>query len=249
VLIFTSDNGFFHGEHRVRQGKVRVYEPSIRVPLEIRAPGMAKGVHRKQPVGNVDLAPTILDFANAKPGRKEDGMSLVPIMKGKRDFPGRALDLETYFTPDDLEDPEDPPTNYQGVRTDRYLYAVYGNGERELYDLRSDPFELQNQAGNPIYATVQNALQRLLSSEAVCAGKRCRARPKVKLKARCTSAKVAGKGKPQEATFYLRGKKVKRDRKAPIRARLPHPSSGQKLEAVVSSLDGRIVTLKRTLHC
>jgi arylsulfatase A-like enzyme len=249
VLIFTSDNGFFHGEHRVRQGKVRVYEPSIRVPLEIRAPGMPKGVHRKQPVGNVDLAPTILDFANAKPGRKEDGMSLVPIMKGKRDFPGRALDLETYFTPDDLEDPEDPPTNYQGVRTDRYLYAVYGNGERELYDLRSDPFELQNQAGNPIYATVQNALQRLLSSEAVCAGKRCRARPKVKLKARCTSAKVAGKGKPQEATFYLRGKKVKRDRKAPIRARLPHPSSGQKLEAVVSSLDGRIVTLKRTLHC
>jgi hypothetical protein len=170
-------------------------------------------------------------------------------MAHKRDFPGRALDLETYFTPDDLEDPEDPPTNYQGVRTDRYLYAVYGNGEKELYDLRSDPFELQNQAGNPIYATVQNALQRLLSSEAVCAGKQCRARPKVKLKARCTSAKVAGKGKPQEATFYLRGKKVKRDRKAPIRARLPHPSSGQKLEAVVSSLDGRTVTLKRTLHC
>jgi arylsulfatase A-like enzyme len=121
VLMFTSDNGFFHGEHRVPQGKVRLYEPSIRVPLQIRAPGMPKGVHRSQPVGNVDLTETILDFAHAKPGRKEDGMSLVPIMEKKRYWPGRAMDLETFFTPDALEDPEDPPLNYQGVRTDRYL--------------------------------------------------------------------------------------------------------------------------------
>lgn len=250
VLIFTSDNGFFHGEHRVPQGKVRVYEPSIRVPLLIRAPGMPRGVHRRQPVGNVDLAPTILDFARAKPGRKEDGMSLVPIMQRKRDFPGRAMDLETYFTPDTTEDPEDPPLNYQGVRTDRYLYDDYGSGEQELYDLRADPFELQNQAGNPIYAPVQSALQRLLSSDARCAGKSCRARPAVKLKTRgCSSAKVAGKGKPQEATFYLRSKKIRRDAKPPIRTSLPRASSGNRLEAVVTSLDGRVVTLKRTLNC
>jgi N-acetylglucosamine-6-sulfatase len=250
VLIFTSDNGFFHGEHRVPQGKVRVYEPSIRVPLLIRAPGMPRGVHRRQPVGNVDLAPTILDFARAKPGRKEDGMSLVPIMQRKRDFPGRAMDLETYFTPDTTEDPEDPPLNYQGVRTDRYLYDAYGSGEQELYDLRADPFELQNQAGNPIYAPVQSALQRLLSSDARCAGKSCRARPAVNLKTRgCSSAKVAGKGKPQEATFYLRSKKIRRDAKPPIRTSLPRASSGNRLEAVVTSLDGRVVTLKRTLNC
>jgi N-acetylglucosamine-6-sulfatase len=249
VLIFTSDNGFFHGEHRVPQGKVRVYEPSIRVPLLIRAPGMPKGVHRAQPVGNVDLAPTILDFARAKPGRKEDGMSLVPIMERKRDFPGRAMDLETYFTPDTTEDPEDPPLNYQGVRTDRYLYANYGNGELELYDLRNDPFELQNQAGNPVYGPVQGALQRLLGSEARCAGKSCRARPAVKLKGGCSRAKVAGKGMPQEATFYLRGKKVRRDAKPPIQVKLPHPATGNSLEAVVSSIDGRTVTLDRKLHC
>jgi N-acetylglucosamine-6-sulfatase len=250
VLIFTSDNGFFHGEHRVPQGKVRLYEPSIRVPLLIRAPGMPKGVHRRQPVGNVDLAPTILDFAHAKPGRKEDGMSLIPIMQRKRDFSGRALDLETYFTPDTTEDPEDPPLNYQGVRTDRYLYARYGTGEQELYDLQNDPFELQNQSGNPVYAGVQSALQRLLSSEAKCAGKTCRARPAIKLKAQgCSTAKVAGKGKPREATFYLRGKKIRRDAKPPIRVRLPNASSGNRLEALATSLDGRIVTLKRTLHC
>jgi N-acetylglucosamine-6-sulfatase len=249
VLMFTSDNGFFHGEHRVPQGKVRLYEPSIRVPLEIRGPGMPKGVHRSQPVGNVDLTETILDFANAKAGRLEDGKSLIPIMLKKRYWPGRAMDLETYFTPDTTEDPEDPPLNYQGVRTDRYLYANYGTGEQELYDLRNDPFELQNAAGNPAYAEVKSSLQALLGGMARCAGKSCRAKPALKLKARnCSVALVAGKGQPQEATFYLRGKKIGSDAKPPIRVGLHHVISGEKLEAVASSLDGRKVSLKRKLR-
>jgi N-acetylglucosamine-6-sulfatase len=249
VLIFTSDNGFFHGEHRVRNGKVRLYEPSIRVPLLIRGPGVPKGIHRRQPIGNVDLAPTILDFANAKAGRREDGVSLLPIMQHKRDWLGRALDLEAYFPGDPADDPETPPVNYQGVRTDRYLYANYGTGEHELYDLRTDPFELQNQAGNPIFAPVEGALQRLLAGEAQCAGKGCRTRPAMKLKPHdCTSASLAGKGKPQEATFYLRGKKIRRDAKPPIRVNLPNASNGQKLEAVASSLDGRTVSLTRKLR-
>jgi len=250
VLIFTSDNGFFHGEHRVPQGKVRLYEPSIRVPLLIRGPGVPKGVHRRQFVGNVDLAPTILDFAHAKAGRKEDGESLLPIMQKKRDWPGRGLDLETYFTPDTLEDPEDPPLNYQGVRTDRYLYANYGTGEQELYDLRNDPFELQNAAGNPAYAPVKAALQSLLGGLARCAGRSCRVMPALKLKARgCSSAAVAGKGHAQEATFYLRGRKVGVDSKPPIRVRLHNAGSGFRLEAVATSLDGRKVSLKRKLRC
>jgi N-acetylglucosamine-6-sulfatase len=249
VLMFTSDNGFFHGEHRVPQGKVRLYEPSIRVPLLIRGPGVPKGVHRRQPVGNVDLAPTILDFAHAKAGRKEDGMSLLPIMRSKRDWPGRGMDLETYFTPDPLEDPEDPPLNYQGVRTDRYLYANYGTGEQELYDLRNDPFELQNAVNNPAYAQVKTSLQRLLGGLANCAGRTCRARPAVKLKAkRCSVALVAGKGQPQEATFYLRGKKIGRDTKPPLRTHLHNVASGESLQAVASSLDGRTVSLKRKLR-
>jgi N-acetylglucosamine-6-sulfatase len=249
VLIFTSDNGFFHGEHRVPQGKVRLYEPSIRVPLLIRAPGMPNGVHRSQPVGNVDLAPTILDFADAKAGRKEDGESLVSIMEHRRDWPGRGMDLETYFTPDATEDPEDPPLNYQGVRTDRYLYANYGTGEQELYDLRLDPFELQNAAANPAYASVKASLQGLLSGLARCAGRRCRTRPAMKLKLRnCSAALLAGKGQPQEATFYLRGKKIGSDTKPPIRVGLPRAFSGEKLEAVASSLDGRTVSLKRKLQ-
>ena len=70
VFIFTSDNGFFHGEHRVRSGKVRHYEESSGVPLIIRGPGVPKDKHRAQLAANVDLAPTILDFANAKLGSR-----------------------------------------------------------------------------------------------------------------------------------------------------------------------------------
>ena len=246
--MFTSDNGFFHGEHRVPQGKVRLYEPSIRVPLEIRAPGMPKGVHRSQPVGNVDLTETILDFAGARAGRVEDGMSLRKVMLDKRYWPGRGMDLETYFTPDTLEDPEDPPLNYQGVRTDRYLYANYGTGEQELYDLRNDPFELQNAASNPAYANVKTALQRLLGGLANCAGRTCRAKPALKFKGGCSVARVAGKGDPQEATFYLRGKKIGSDAKPPIRFGLHHAATGEKLEAVAMSLDGRKVSLMRKLR-
>jgi N-acetylglucosamine-6-sulfatase len=249
VLIFTSDNGFFHGEHRVPQGKVRLYEPSIRVPLLIRGPGVPKGVHRAQPVSNVDLAPTILDFADAKAGRKEDGVSLLPIMGSRRDWLGRGLDLETYFTPDTTEDPEDPPLNYQGVRTDRYLYAEYGTGEHELYDLNADPFELQNQQGNPAYAPAQAALQRLLAGIRDCAGRGCRQRPALKLRFRGCTAVVAGKGKAQEATFYVRGKKVGADSKAPIRRHLGAGASGATVEAVATSLDGRTVSLTRRLRC
>ena len=248
VIMFTSDNGFFHGEHRVPQGKVRLYEPSIRVPLLIRGPGVPKGVHRSQPVTNADLAPTILAFAHAKAGRKEDGMSLLPLMRDRRDFPGRGLDLETYFTPDTLEDPEDPPLNYQGVRTDRYLYARYGTGEQELYDLRNDPFELQNQANNPIYGPVRGALQGLLGQLAGCAGRGCRRPPALKLRFRGCTAVVAGKGKAQEATFYVRGKKAGTDSKPPVRRHLGGRASGATVEAIATSLDGRRVTLTRRLR-
>ena len=67
-IIFTSDNGFMHGEHRVPQGKVVLYEPSIRVPLIIRGPNLPAGVHRSQFVENIDLAPTIVDATDAQPG-------------------------------------------------------------------------------------------------------------------------------------------------------------------------------------
>jgi hypothetical protein len=248
VILFTSDNGFLHGQHRVLQGKVLPYEPSIRVPLLIRAPRLPQGVHRSQLVENVDLAPTILDFAHATPGRVQDGRSLVPIMRDPRYWPGSGLELEAYGNPSSPRNANDPPLVFRGVRTDRYMYANYGAGVQELYDLRNDPFELQNAASNPAYARVKASLQNLLSVLATCAGKTCLATPALQLEVQnCSTALVTGTGRPQEATFYLRGKKIGTDTKPPIQLGIRHGTNGAPLEAVATSLDGLRISLTRKL--
>lgn len=255
LIIFTSDNGYFHGEHRVPTEKNLLYEPSIRVPLLIRAPGTPRGVHRPQPVYNVDLAPTILDFAGAKAGRKLDGISLRSIVRSRLDWRGRGLALETFDRlggcwPVACEGSggDEAVQIDRGVRTDRYLYYEYRSGEQELYDLRTDPFELQNAIASPAYASVKASLQKLLVALANCAGKRCRARPALKLKLRdCSNAVVVGDGAPQQAAFHLRGRRIGRDTRPPLTTRLRHASAGARLHAVVTALDGRMVTLKRKL--
>jgi arylsulfatase A-like enzyme len=246
IFVFTSDNGFFNGEHRIRNGKVRLYEPSIRVPLIIRGPDVPKGKRRSQPVANVDLAPTILALARAKARRKLDGRSLVPLMREKLGQRGRAVLLEAFFNADPEDDPEAPPTNYRAVRTDRYLFARYGTGEQELYDLWFDPFELQSRHNDPSLSAPKAALGRLLDRLQDCRGKGCRSRPAVKLKLRgCRRAVVKGADQPQDAVFYLRGRKIGRDARSPLRVRFGRARAGARLEVVATALDGRRVSLRR----
>ena len=104
-IIFTSDNGFFHGEHRVPQGKVLLYEPSIRVPLIIRGPNIPAGQHRSQFVENIDLAPTIVAATGAQPGR---------VMDGRRCFRSRATGSST---PGATSCSRRRPTRRSGLRT------------------------------------------------------------------------------------------------------------------------------------
>ena len=80
LIVYTADNGFFHGEHRIPSGKVQHYEPSARVPLLMRGPGVPRGVRVTQPSVNIDLAPTLVDAANAKVGRATDGVSLLALL-------------------------------------------------------------------------------------------------------------------------------------------------------------------------
>ena len=95
LFVYTSDNGFFHGEHRIPNGKVQHYEPSARVPLVMRGPGVPRGVRITQPSVNVDLAPTLVDAANAKVGRATDGVSLLALLADRTRFVGRDVLLET----------------------------------------------------------------------------------------------------------------------------------------------------------
>ena len=165
VVIFTSDNGYFFGEHRIPAGKARFYEPSIRVPLLIRGPGIDHGITRSSLVANVDLAPTILQLAGAKPLRTMDGTSMVPVLRHGGTGPAHRsvlLESNSVFRPD------------LGVRTQRYAYFALNTGEKELYDLRADPDELQNRAGDPAYAAVKADLAVRLEKLKTCSGSTCR---------------------------------------------------------------------------
>jgi len=182
LIVFTADNGFFHGEHRVPSGKVLLYEPSIRVPLLMRGPGVPKGVRVQQLVANIDLAPTIVDAANAKPGRAMDGRSLLPLVKN-RQLPWRnELLLERGPAGGGKKAGKKgngPRQNardqrYAAIRTARYLYAEYESGERELYDLAQDPHELTSRHADPSLAPIRTDLSQRLARLSSCAGQSCR---------------------------------------------------------------------------
>jgi arylsulfatase A-like enzyme len=166
-VILVSDNGFFHGEHRVPFGKYLPYEPSIRVPLVIRGPHVREGVATDALTSDVDLPATILELARARPPRPLDGQSLVPLLRGRQlRRPRDAVLLESGANP------VGAPL-YIGLRTRRYKYVEYVGGERELYDLRVDPHELTNMAGTPAVRDVQRHLVRALAPARLCRAQQC----------------------------------------------------------------------------
>jgi hypothetical protein len=263
LFVFTSDNGFLLGEHRIRTGKQYPYEPSIRVPLLMRGPGIPKGEVREQLVANVDLAPTIADYTGAAVGHAVDGRSIRRMIDDPDLEPGRAIVIENWCQTNEPAcfDPETP--RYRGVRTNRYAYMEYPNGERELYDLERDPDQLLSLHRKTKYDQEEAALHRLLARLQACAGAACHAKPKLLLKLsyekgrlgggkRCTdspvTARIKGrdKGQAAEAEFAIPGEDFV-DRKRPLRARIPKgdlkKGSVTPVLAKAMVLDGRVVSL------
>jgi N-acetylglucosamine-6-sulfatase len=172
ILVFTSDNGYFHGEHRLPREKILPYEPAIRVPLLIRGPGIPRGVHLSQLASNQDLAPTILDAAKARPGLVQDGTSLLPVIRHPRVELGRDLLVEGLYR-------SFPAVTFSALRTRSWFFAEYSNGDRELYDLVADPDELVNRDLDPAYAGIEADLAHRLSRLRRCRGDRCLAHPRL----------------------------------------------------------------------
>lgn len=167
-LIFTSDNGYFHGEHQFLGFKYQPYEPGIRVPLLIRGPGVVQGVSNPSLVSNIDLAPTILDLAGAKPLREPDGRSLVPLLTDRAARWGRAILLEGHAPATDLRAP------YLGVHTGNAVYIEYDTGGSEYYDLSEDPWQLENRVLDPASQDEVARLRKLLAELSSCVGDSCR---------------------------------------------------------------------------
>jgi N-acetylglucosamine-6-sulfatase len=102
-IIFTSDNGFFFGQHRLVGGKFLAYEPSTHLPLIIRGPGIKPGTTTGQLASTIDIAPTILELAEVAPDKSVDGVSLVPYMKEPSLRSRRPLLFESFVQTDDVE--------------------------------------------------------------------------------------------------------------------------------------------------
>lgn len=146
VIMVIGDNGYFYGEHGLSEERRLAYEESIRLPLLIRyPPKVPAGWRPAAQVLTIDIAPTILDLAAAKPLTGIDGRSVVPLLNAKetpRDW--RRSFLIEYTT--DIVFPRMLKMGYDAVRNERYKFIRYRElqGMNELYDLRQDPFELTN---------------------------------------------------------------------------------------------------------
>jgi N-acetylglucosamine-6-sulfatase len=208
-IIFTSDNGFFRGEHRIVNGKYLPYDPSSRVPLLIRGPGVPAGGVSDELVWNGDITQTILQIATGSENPALDGRSLLPFAESPALRTTRPILLEADTGPGTgaeqagtsaararqarvgvigrrgVKNLEQEPnaiksatTNsapaYRSIRTDRYEFTVYANGQTELYDMWRDPAQLRSLVRDPRYRYVRQWLSNALIPLSSCAGAPCR---------------------------------------------------------------------------
>jgi N-acetylglucosamine-6-sulfatase len=158
MIVFTSDHGYFYGEHGLNEERRLAYEETIRIPLVVRYPALVKaGAVPAQTTLNIDLAPTLLEVAGLVPDAGMQGRSLVPVLKQEaREW--RSSFLIEYFT--DTVFPRIRNMGYVAVRSGHHKYIHYRElqGMDELYDLESDPYEEANLIGR---ADARDALQRM----------------------------------------------------------------------------------------
>ena len=163
-VVFASDNGFVLFQHRV-YSKGAPYEEIQGVPFVVRGPDVRRGIVSQELVANIDLAPTIADWAGIQAPEYVDGRSLVPVLEGTTTSWRRWLLFEHFL--------HDHP--YVGVRTAAgESYIEYEDGEKEYYDLRVDPWQLRSTHADLKNAERLATLSATLSDLKGCRGARCR---------------------------------------------------------------------------
>lgn len=145
IIIFIADQGFSWGSHRWWLKNCAYLECSL-FPLYIYYPGAPTHTETRL-VSNADMAPTLLELSGATSGRVMDGMSILPLLMNTAGDWRETVLLERHEG--------DSASQFYGIQTDRYTYVEYLNGDKELYDLEIDPYQLQNEVGQPAYASVE----------------------------------------------------------------------------------------------
>jgi N-acetylglucosamine-6-sulfatase len=189
VLMFTSDNGYYLGEHRRREGKVRAHEPSLRVPFLVTGPGMREGGRRYDPISTVDVTATILDLAGAAPPLRPDGVSRVSTMRNGDQGWQVPMVIESIKTSRGREPGFDDARTSIGLRTPRYSYVRHRGTKDELYDLVEDPLQMKNVASRPGYEGVVATLDRVWWELRNCAGASCQTALPPELQASATQTR------------------------------------------------------------
>jgi arylsulfatase A-like enzyme len=197
-VLFVSDNGFFFGEHRLLGGKFLAYEPATHMPFLIRGPGIKQGSSTGELVANVDIAPTLLELAGAEADKSIDGRSLVPYLEDEDLRSRRPILYESFVETSDVEAQGAisaaarrggatasrrsggatasllaPPKDYAGIRLGPYKYIAWPTGEKELYDINRDPYELNSLHEVPNFFPIRNFLHRQMKRLIDCAGRVC----------------------------------------------------------------------------
>lgn len=165
IIVFMGDNGLLEGEHGMVD-KRTMHEPSIRIPIVARGPGLPAGKVVGQQVLTEDVAPSLLDLCGAPPIPSVDGRSWALLCAA--DDPGwRNAWLYEY----DYEKQFPYTPNIRGIRTDRFKFIRYPHGDGgpdrhlpELYDLENDPGETRNLAADPAHATMRADLEGRLAA-------------------------------------------------------------------------------------
>jgi N-acetylglucosamine-6-sulfatase len=247
LIVFVSDNGFMHGEHRIPAEKVWPYDESARVPLILRGPGVPENLELGQLTANVDLVPTILEAGDAAANVPLDGRSLFELMEDPTLEWGREILLQSGFGANGVG-------AYRALRNYRYLFVHWKHsGERELYDLRRDPWQMRNLSGRIAYEQEESELARRLGALRGCYGARCYRPPDLSIAStrRCArrSRTVRIRGRELEKldrVDFLRGRRVlARDRRPPFEVELRQAS---RIRARAVLRYGRMVTLERRLR-
>ena len=177
-LIFSSDNGLHTGEYRLMPGKLTAFDTDIHVPLVVVGPGVPAGRKTAAIAENIDLAKTFTAIGSTTIG--SDGHSLLGVMHGQDPAGWRdAVLIEHHggrlsvLDPDYQPSASGSPTTYEAMRTPWFLYVEDADGEREFYDLRTDPFELHNLAAELTSTQLARLHRELVRLEHCHRGRQC----------------------------------------------------------------------------
>ena len=165
IIVFTSDHGYWYGEHGLNDERRLAYEEGIRIPFLIRYPRAVKaGTRKDEMIQSIDMAPTLLQWAGLKPAQYIQGRSLVRVIAGETATWRKPVFIEYYS---DKVFPRIVNMGYKAVRNERYKYIHYIEleGMDELYDLQKDPYELRNLIADPSTHTVLETMKKELTDQ------------------------------------------------------------------------------------